>query len=292
MRITVIQTSLHWEDKPANLAMFEALLAPLAGQTDLIVLPEMFTTGFSMKAAQLAEPMDGPTVTWMQQQAAATGAAVAGSIICTPPPTVYYPSYEVVQHGKVNRLLFIEPNGTIHIYDKRHLFGLAGEHEHFSAGTKQVTITWKGWRIKPMICYDLRFPVWSRQTADAPYDLLLYVANWPAPRAHHWRALLSARAIENQAYVAAVNIVGTDGEGRSYIGDSGLLDYHGQYLGHLQGQAGVLTLDLDLDELHAYRAKFPFLADADAFTLRVSKQQIAAYAANLILTSWKINGFY
>jgi omega-amidase len=256
MRVTTVQTTLFWEDKLRNLSHFEALLAPLAGQTDLILLPEMFTTGFSMEAARLSEPMDGSTVTWMHQQAASLNAAVCGSFICVD-GTQYY-----------NRFVFMRPDGQYHTYDKRHLFRLAGEDAHFAAGHALVTIEWRGWRIRPLICYDLRFPVWSRQPMEEPYDLLVYVANWPAPRAHHWRSLLSARAVENQTYVAATNIVGTDGPGRAYVGDSGILDFHGQWLGHLQGSAGVLTLDLDQAQMTDYRTKLPFLKDADRFEWR------------------------
>ncbi|MBK8921868.1 MAG: amidohydrolase [Saprospirales bacterium] len=256
MRITILQTQLHWEAPAANRAGLAEILAPLAGTTDLAVLPEMFSTGFSMQAAALAEPMEGPTGQWLRNQARLLGAAITGSFICR-------------EEGRYfNRLLFARPDGSIDCYDKRHLFSLANEHETYTAGQKSLVLGWLGWRICPLICYDLRFPVWSRQTPAAPYDLLLYVANWPARRGHHWRSLLPARAIENQSYVAAVNIVGTDGNGLEYAGDSGIWDYSGQAVCHIgAGMPGIFTAELSLDALRQYRAQLPFLGDSDAFQL-------------------------
>lgn len=263
MRLTLVQSDIHWENPDANRAMFADKLAPLAGHSDLVVLPEMFTTGFSMQAAALAEPADGATVRWMQRQANVLGAVVVGSFICRE-NDLYY-----------NRLAFVRPGGQVDFYDKRHLFGLANEHETYTPGRERLIVEWMGWRICPLVCYDLRFPVWSRNLPpgadpappDGQYDLLLYVANWPARRGHHWRALVPARAIENQSYVAAVNIVGNDGNGHAYTGDSCVVDYSGQYAGQISGQPGILTTKLSLDDMRQYRRQLPFLADADRFQL-------------------------
>jgi len=255
MRLTLVQTDLVWESPGENRARAEALLAPLAGQTDLVLLPEMFTTGFSMNAAALAEGMNGPTVRWLLRQASELHAAVVGSFIC-------------VEEGRFyNRLVVAFPEGSLQHYDKRHLFGLGKEDQTYTGGQHRLLVEWRGWRICPLICYDLRFPVWSRQPLNEPYDLLLYIANWPARRAHHWRALLPARAIENQCYVAAVNIVGADGNGIEYQGDSGVWDFSGQSLCLLTHQRGVFTAELSLGSLHAFRQQLPFLRDADAFAL-------------------------
>jgi omega-amidase len=255
MRTTIIQASLHWEDPAANRAMFGEKMTGLIGQTDLIVLPEMFTTGFSMNARPLAEPMEGDTLAWMRTQAARTGAALVGSFNCIEGDACH------------NRLVFVQPDGIFFHYDKKHLFALAGEHQHYAAGRERLIVNWRGWRILPLICYDLRFPVWSRNTAADPYDLLLYVANWPQRRVAHWSALLTARAIENQAFTIGVNIAGTDGNGLEYSGDSAILDYGGQALCRITGQAGVFTAQLNKGEQDAYRKTLPFLEDADAFAL-------------------------
>lgn len=255
MRLTIVQTALHWESPAANRAMLAEKLAPLAGRTDLIMLPEMFTTGFSMNAAALAEPMDGPTVAWLREQAAALGAAVTGSFICAESGRFY------------NRLLFVRPDGDLATYDKQHLFSLAAEDKTFSSGSDHTLVEWLGWRICPLICYDLRFPVWCRNGKYAPYDLLIFVANWPTRRAHHWQTLLTARAIENQAFVAGVNIFGQDGNGLEYAGDSAVIDFGGQVLGRISGTEGVFTAELSLDNLHEYRRQLPFLSDADDFHL-------------------------
>lgn len=255
MRLTIVQTALHWEDPVANRTQFSDKLAPLAGHTDLVVLPEMFSTGFSMNAEALAEPMDGPTMTWLQEQAGRLGAAVTGSFICRENGRFY------------NRLVFMRPDGVYDVCDKRHLFSLAKEHETYTAGKERLLLEWRGWRICPLICYDLRFPVWSRQQAAARYDLLLYVANWPARRGHHWRSLLPARAIENQCYVAGVNVVGTDGNGFEYSGDSGIWDYAGQPLCQISQQPGFYTATLQQTELQEFRRQLPFLNDADGFAL-------------------------
>ncbi len=235
--------------------MFTSLLEPLAGRTDLVLLPEMFTTGFSMRAADLAEPMDGPTVRWMREQANRLGGALAGSFICRENDRFY------------NRLVFMRPNGQLDLYDKRHLFGLAQEHETYTPGRERLVVEWLGWRICPLVCYDLRFPVWSRNNTVEKFDLLLYVANWPSRRSHHWRALLPARSIENQCFTAAVNIVGADGNGFEYTGDSSIIDYSGLHRCQISGQEGAFTAKLSLDELRHFRQQLPFLDDADTFSL-------------------------
>ncbi|MDX1910642.1 MAG: amidohydrolase [Saprospiraceae bacterium] len=264
MRVTLIQSTVHWEDPAANRAMFAQKLENVTEQTDLVVLPEMFSTGFSMNAEKLAEPMNGATVVWMQQAASRLNAAVTGSFICKEGARFF------------NRLLFVRPDGSMEQYDKKHLFTLAGEHNHFTAGQKRITVEWRGFRICPLICYDLRFPVWSRNARGSfikglhpYYDVLLYVANWPNRRAHHWRALLTARAIENQSYVVGVNIAGADGNGLEYTGDSAVLDFSGQRLLEIaDGKEAIQTVELSLEALHAYRAQLPFLADGDVFEFR------------------------
>jgi omega-amidase len=254
LRVTLVQSDIAWQDPGANRRRLAAHFRGLAGHTDLIVLPEMFSTGFSMDADGLAEPMDGPTIGWMREEAAAMGCVIAGSVI-------------VRDRGRhYNRLVWARPDGTLEHYDKRHLFRMAGEHEHYAAGGARLTVELKGWRVCPLICYDLRFPVWSRGRGD--FDLLLYVANWPARRAHAWSALLRARAIENLCYVAAVNRIGRDGNGASYAGDSVALDFLGQPLSSEGGGDRVETAVLDLQSLRSYRESFPAHLDADAFELK------------------------
>ena len=192
----------------------------------------------------------------MREQAAVLGAALCGSFICSDAGKYY------------NRLVWMYPDGRMATYDKRHLFGLAGEHETYTAGAERLRVEWLGWRICPLICYDLRFPVWSRNRAEQPYDLLVYIANWPSRRAHHWRSLLLARAIENQACVAGVNMAGTDGNGYEYSGDSALIDYSGQTLCCISGAEGVFTTKLSLENMQHYRQQLPFLQDADRFDIQ------------------------
>ncbi len=264
MRISIIQTALHWENPVANLQMLAEKLANLKGQTDLVVLPEMFSTGFSMRAEALAEPMEGPTMEWMAEIAKSLDAAITGSFICRSGE-----SYR-------NRLIFMYPSGQFEFYDKKHLFSLTEENVHFIPGQKRLVVEWRGWRICPLICYDLRFPAWSRNTMGSfigglnpYYDLLIYVANWPSKRAHHWRTLLMARAIENQSFVAGVNIAGKDGNQFEYTGDSAIVDYTGQPLIQIpDGKEAVHTLTLSLEDLHAFRQQLPFLADADVFEFK------------------------
>lgn len=214
LELALIQTTLAWHAPAANREHFQKLLEQARG-ADLVILPEMFSTGFSMDSADLAEPEDGPSSIWLREQAQAIGAVVCGSLIIRAADGSYR-----------NRLLWARPDGSWAHYDKRHLFRMAGEHKHYSAGDQQVVLQLKGWRVRPLICYDLRFPVWSRDPQGT--DLLLYTANWPGARRQHWNRLLPARAIENLCYVAAVNRVGEDGKGHGYTGDSQVLDFQGR----------------------------------------------------------------
>jgi len=253
LRLALLQSELAWHDPAANRSHFEGLLAEV-GEVDLAILPEMFTTGFSMDSAALAEPADGPTSIWMREQAQRSDAVVTGSLIVRDASGQYR-----------NRLLWATPDGELRHYDKRHLFRMAGEHQHYSPGAERQLLTLKGWRIRPLVCYDLRFPVWSRAQDDT--DLLLYVANWPAPRRGHWNRLLPARAIENLCYVAAVNRLGSDGNGHPYAGDSQVLDFQGEPLVEAGASAGIFQATLSASALAAYRERFPAQRDADAFSL-------------------------
>lgn len=250
LKLTLLQQPLAWLDGPANLRHFDTLLSGLDGR-DVIILPEMFTTGFAMEAAESALPEEEVRA-WLQAQARACHALVGGSAAVRTP------------EGAVNRFLLAEPGGRVHHYDKRHLFRMAGEHQHYRAGTRREIVEWRGWRILPQVCYDLRFPVWSRCHQD--YDLAIYVANWPAPRAAHWQTLLAARAIENQCYVAGCNRVGEDGNGHPYRGDSVIHDPQGVRLAEAApATPAVLHADLSLEQLQAYRQAFPAWMDQDNF---------------------------
>lgn len=261
LRVSIVQGETRWHDPEANRDYYGGLIAPLRGETDLIVLPETFTSGFSNEAIGNAEDMDGPTVAWLRAQAQTLGAAVAGSVQLRD------------GEGVFNRLLFATPDGRIAHYDKRHLFSYAKEHERYAPGRDRVVVTWKGWRILLQVCYDLRFPVFSRnrfdaqQVAQADYDLALYVANWPSARAYPWKTLLRARAIENLCYVVGVNRVGTDGNGLHYSGDSAVIDCLGHPLAEAGDAATATTVDLSAEELRAHRERFPALRDADEFAV-------------------------
>jgi omega-amidase len=254
-RLSLVQQPLAWQDAASNRAHFADLLKPLAGNTDLVILPEMFTTGFTMKPEAHAEPADGATRAWLQAQAQVLDAAVGGSVAVNEEGRFY------------NRFMIATPGGLTYWYDKRHLFRMAGEHRHYSAGSHALIIEWRGMRLCPLVCYDLRFPVWSRRRPQLEYDLLIYSANWPAARRYAWMTLLRARAIENQAFVAGVNRVGEDGNGIAHVGDSAVLDFTGQPLLELHDGAQVVTLPLDIEALRAWRDKFPAELDADAFSL-------------------------
>jgi predicted amidohydrolase len=254
-RVSIAQQPLAWQDAAANRAHFESILAPLAGATDLVLLPEMFTTGFTMRPEQFAEAPDGETRAWLLRQAQALDAAVGGSVA-------------VNDEGRYfNRFMLALPGGPTYWYDKRHLFRMGGEHRHYDEGSHALIVEWRGIRLCPLVCYDLRFPVWSRRRPELEYDLAIYAANWPAARRYAWNMLLRARAIENQAYVAGVNRVGDDGNGVAHVGDSAVLDFTGQPLVELQDEPQVVTVPIDLEALRAWRDKFPAHLDADAFTL-------------------------
>ena len=254
LRVTLVQSHLHWEDAAENRALFATKFKDLKGATDLVVLPEMFTTGFTMRSAELAEGMDGRTVQWMREQARAVDAALYGSVI--------------IEDGgqRYNRGLFVTPDGKVTTYDKRHLFRFAKETDHFTPGEGRVIVEWRGWRILLQICFDLRFPVFARNRGD--YDAVLYVANWPEVRRYPWSQLLIARAIENQCYVVGVNRVGQDGNGHLYSGDSAVIDPRGAVTAMEPSADGSLTSTLDRKSLEDFRCVFPVGMEADDFEIR------------------------
>lgn len=259
LTVSLIQANLHWEDIPANLAMFGQKIDSIKERTEVIVLPEMFSTGFSMQSSKLAETMDGSAVQWMKQKAKEKNVIITGSLI-------------IEENGEYyNRLLWMLPNGTYGAYDKRHLFAFADEHNHYKAGEKRLIAQVKGWKICLNVCYDLRFPVWTRNTIQdngAPaYDVLVNVANWPERRNTPWRALLQARAIENQCYVIGVNRVGNDGHNIYHSGDTSLIDPVGEIIYHKAHDEDVFTYTLSRTHLEELRAKFPFMKDADEFMI-------------------------
>lgn len=256
LRVTLIQQAPVWQDPTANREHLDALLAPLVNNTDVIVLPEMFPTGFSMDVEKLHETVNGPTSEWLEAKARELNTAITGSLI-TKDGDRYY-----------NRLLWTAPGAELLHYDKRHLFRMAKEHNHFTPGAPLgLTLEWRGFKICPLVCYDLRFPVYSRRRAAFEYDVLIYVASWPAARRTAWKALLKARAIENQAFVVGVNRIGQDGNGIDYSGDSVVHDYLGEPIAELAGESAVTTVELDRDALQAFRERFPAHLDADRFTL-------------------------
>lgn len=250
LTVTLVQADLAWEDPAANREALGRRLADVPPGADLVVLPEMFSTGFTMEGARVAEAMDGPTPAWMRLQAQHLGAVLAGSAVIR------------TKKGLFNRFLWVPPEGPVGIYDKRHLFRMAGEHQVYRAGRRPFTAVLKGWRIRPVICYDLRFPIWCR-SVGAGYDLLLVVANWPAARREHWQALLVARAIENQAWVVAVNRVGRDGRGLEYSGDSLVVDPWGTIRYRRTGDAAADRVQLSRAALEECRSTFEFWKDAD-----------------------------
>jgi omega-amidase len=257
LRVSLVQQPLVWQDPEANRSALEALLLPLAGRTDLVVLPETFTTGFTMDVQRVGEAAGGATAAWLRRLAGRLDAVITGSVI-TRVGEHYY-----------NRLLWAAPGGELQHYDKRHLFRMGHEHEYFTPGRCALTVEWRGLRICPLVCYDLRFPVFSRRRSELEYELLLYVANWPAQRAAAWRQLLRARAIENQTYVVGVNRIGVDGLGVAYGGDSAVIDFLGETLTEAGDTAAVTTVALEHEPLMAYREKFPAHLDADRFSLEL-----------------------
>ena len=272
LTFTIIQTNLVWEDKALNLQLLEDKILNIQEKTEIVVLPEMFNTGFSMNPELLAETMDGDTVCWMKRIASKKKIILTGSLM-------------IMENGKYyNRLIWMLPTGATGFYDKRHCFAFAGEHNHFTPGKKRIIAQVKSWKINLQICYDLRFPVWARQqikTSDTEeltpagiihengheYDILLYVANWPERRNHAWKSLLMARAIENQCYVVAVNRVGTDGNGIYHSGDSMIINPLGEILYHKEHAEDITTVSLEKELLLNVRKTFPFQADADHFNI-------------------------
>ncbi|MEJ7769804.1 MAG: nitrilase family protein [Chitinophagaceae bacterium] len=282
LTLTIIQSDLHWEDKAANLHMFENKINAIREKTEMVVLPEMFNTGFTVKPELLAEKMDGPTLEWMKRIAAERRIILTGSLI-------------IEENGKYyNRLVWMLPVGQFGYYDKRHLFGFAGEDQHYTAGNKRLIASVKGIKLNLQVCYDLRFPVWASQqsfaspllrkkrvsnfdaykeTEHPEYDILVYVANWPERRKLAWTTLLQARAIENQCYVVGVNRVGKDGNGLLYSGDSMVIDPLGEILYQQTDQEDVFTITLHKDRVDEVRNEFPFWKDADHFIINVDETE-------------------
>ena len=278
LSVTLIQTNLYWENPTANLANLEEKLAQISTQTDLIILPEMFNSGFTMNAKIIAEPMNLTTFKWLRQQAKKANAVVTGSFIVKEDVHFY------------NRLIWMRPDGSFEKYDKRHLFRMGNEHLTFTGGKERLIVELKGWKICPLICYDLRFPVWSRQAHShegtkaqseveldrisknehqiSSYDLLIYIANWPAARSQVWDTLLQARAIENQSYCIGVNRVGNDGMGLDYSGNSAVIDFKGNQLFYEKDLEVIHNQILNYQELINFRNKFPAYLDADEFFIR------------------------
>lgn len=252
LTIALVQFSQVWENKAQNLKRIEELILDV--EADLIILPEMFNTGFSMNPGNLAEKMDGPAIQWMCEIADRRSISITGSLIVEEDGNYY------------NRLVWANPFGVYKYYDKGHLFGLAGEDKHYTRGTKPKLFLCKGWSICPLICYDLRFPAWSLNRfypQNHEYDLLIYVASWPNVRSEHWNKLLVARAIENQSYVAAVNRIGTDNNGLEYSGDSAFIDFSGNVIASVHKDEKVLICTLSREQLKEYREKYPFWKDSD-----------------------------
>jgi omega-amidase len=253
MKIALVQSSLLWENPKENRNYFEQKINSITENVDLIVLPEMFTSGFTMNPKAAAETMQGETVLWLQALAKAKNSAITGSLVIQENDNFY------------NRLVFIFPSGEIKTYDKKHLFTLAGEDKTYTSGIQKLIIEYKGFKICPLICYDLRFPVFARNTED--YDVLIYVANWPKPRINAWDALLKARAIENMCYTIGVNRIGEDPNKHTYPGHSQMIDFLGDYLIEPQENEGVFITTLNKNTLLEARQKFGFLNDRDAFTM-------------------------
>lgn len=265
LTITTIQTNLYWENKEANFLMLEDKIRNIEDKTEIVVLPEMFSTGFSMRPRDLGESMDGETVTWMKTMAEKYRVVLTGSVIIEEEEKFY------------NRLVWMLPNGQYGYYDKRHLFAFAGEDQHYSAGNQRKIASVKGWKINLQVCYDLRFPVWARQQVPAElplageekleYDVLIYVANWPERRSHAWKTLLCARAIENQCYVVGVNRVGKDGNDIYHSGNTMIIDPLGEVMYHMANEEDTFTITLQKEHLEIVRTKFPFWKDADEFRI-------------------------
>ncbi len=267
LKITIIQANLHWENKIKNLEMFAQKINSITEHTDIIVLPEMFTTGFSMKPHEFAESMTGPTIIWLKEQAVKKKCVITGSFICEENGNYF------------NRLVWASADGNCDTYDKRHLFRMANEDNYYTAGNEKIIVELKGWKICPLVCYDLRFPVWSRNTntSERPtdkenviyeYDILIYVANWPEVRSYPWKTLLLARAIENQCYVVGLNRVGDDGNKIYHSGDSAVINAKGISVSKTKAhEESVETVTLNYEELASFRKSFPAMLDADEFQI-------------------------
>ena len=255
LKIALIQSSLSWEDKRANLSMFSQKISEVEPGQDIMVLPEMFSTGFSMKPELFAEPIDGQSVAWLREQAENANCVITGSIIIKE-EDLYY-----------NRLIWMRPDGSFEHYDKRHLFRYAKEHDHYVAGKERKIVKLNDWRINLNVCYDLRFPVWSRNRND--YDVLLNVANWPAKRSHPWKTLLRARAIENMCYVIGLNRVGDDGNGFFHSGDSAVIHPDGTAIEACSIREKTIHTTLSKEELISFRERFQFYKDADEFEIKI-----------------------
>lgn len=291
LTITTIQTNLHWENKPDNLKMLEEKIMGIKEKTEIVVLPEMFNTGFTMRPEQLAETMEGETVNWMKRVAMAKRVVLVGSVAVENERTEGVNKQTETVSLFTNRLVWMLPNGQYGYYDKRHLFAFAGEDQHYTAGNKRLIASVKGWKINLQVCYDLRFPVWARNRSfaapdaiastaaqddkaisghsatQAEYDVLIYVANWPERRSHAWKTLLQARAIENQCYVVGVNRVGNDGNNIYHSGDSMVIDPLGEVLYTKKDEEDIHTITIDKAQLNAVREKLPFLRDGDEFSI-------------------------
>ena len=273
LTITIIQSELHWENIDRNLDMFSKKISSVKEKTDLIILPEMFSTGFTMNAKNCAEEMSGKTMEWLRSSAKEKNCVITGSLIIrdkAPSPSLSrsLSGEKALDEAFFNRLIWMNPDGTFQFYDKRHLFGLAEEDKTYTAGNKKIIPNINGWKICPLICYDLRFPVWSRRTKAEDYDLLVYVANWPDKRIYAWSQLLVARAIENQCYVAGVNRVGDDGNAMHHSGCSAVIDFKGEQMSKTRaGEESVETISLNKESLLDYRKHFSFAGDADEFRI-------------------------
>ena len=255
IKISIVQTEIVWENKTANLKHFETCLKQVPKESKLVILPEMFTTGFSMNPKAFAEKITGNSVDWMRKQAAELNKDIVGSLIIEEEEKYY------------NRLIWMKPNGEFQSYDKRHCFRYANEHLHYTGGSEELIVNLNGWKISCYICYDLRFPVWSRNT-NLKYDVALYIANWPAIRGKHWNTLLQARAIENQAYVVGVNRIGKDGKGFDHSGNSCVIDSQGIIISKtVPNEFSVETITLDSEKLINYRNSFPASMDNDNFNI-------------------------
>jgi omega-amidase len=261
LTFTIIQTSLHWEEKALNLKMLEEKINSIKEKTEVVILPEMFSTGFSMNPEKLAEKMDGETIAWMKRISSEEKIIITGSLMIAENGNYY------------NRLIWMLPNGQMGLYDKKHLFAFAGEHNHYTSGSKRLIASVKGWKINLQICYDLRFPIWSRQSYkpgennQLEYDVLIYAANWPEKRILAWKSLLQARAIENQCFCIGVNRAGNDGNGIYYSGDSMVINALGEELYHKAHNEDIFTITLQKEDLEHIRQKMPFWKDADSFKI-------------------------